>query len=281
MIQKTCLIIIIGLAVLLAFLAGSCSATPIPIAFKGTVTEMNEANQTLTVHSECQQYPCQYNLNGSFIGRVPNTVVFSRVKEGDFVEAVFKDWTFHVTDPSEGYILPSAETRDLRQWYTIQLLAYQPGTDTLVATELFGDPGVSRVPFAEDYTIQYRLAGPRPAIYDFQTFPPETIANISIRRDSGPERSVTLATNESCSISDRRNESAMLVKFIGGYDAGYLVGKACPCADFHIRVLYGEELATAALAGTTPAQPAAGPLPVPAVLTMIAIVLGLNTTRRR
>ncbi|MDD5143127.1 hypothetical protein [Methanoregula sp.] len=279
MIPKSC--IIIGLAVFLLFLALPVSATPIPIAFKGIVTGLNEMNQTLTVRAECENYPCQYTLTGHFSARVPNAEVFSRVKEGDLVEVVFKDWTFHVTDPSTGYTLPSAETRDLRRWYTIQRLATLPGTDTLIATELFGDTAVNRVPFPEEYTLQYRLDGPSPAVYDFQSFPPETIVNISVKRGSGPERTVTLATDESCDISDHQNGSAMLVKFIGGYDPSYYASKACPCANYHIRVLSSEELSYVTLMKRTPARQAGSPLPFMVVLAIATILLSVGATRRQ
>jgi hypothetical protein len=274
--------IFMTLIILLALLAVPSSATPIPVAIKGTVIALDETNQTLTLRAECQRYPCQYNLTGTFFGRVPNAVLFSRVNEGDVVEAVFKDWIFRVTDPSTGYIVPLDETRDLRQWYTIQRLACEPGTDTLVATELFGDPSVSRVPFQGGYTIDYRLFGPSPTQYDFQSFPPQTIANISVRRETGLNQSAILATGESFSIPDSRDGMALTMQFIGGYDAGLMAGKACPCASFHIRVLPGNGSGPVPLQETpatgTPVKSSWGSLTPVVVMTAFAVVSRLVKT---
>lgn len=275
--------IIVGLAVIQVFLTAPVSATPIPIAITGTVIDLNKVNQTLTLHAECQKYPCQYNLTGSFSGRVPNTLVFSRVKEGEVVEAVFKDWTFRVTDPSTGYVVPSADIRDLRQWYTIQRLAPQPGPDTLAATELFGDPAVHRVPFQGGFTIQYRLYGPSPGKYDFRSFPPQTIANISISRETGLSWSKVLATGETARISDPRNNTTFTMHFIGGYDAGYLVGKACPCASYHIRILSENESVTETIkesrVASSPTKTPLDPLTVVAVLGFLVGFTGLIKKR--
>ena len=133
MIPRSC-IIFLALCIVLLFLAAPSSATPVTVVIRGPVVEMNESAHTIALRADCERYSCRYNVTGLFVGRVPNEKVFSRVKPGEVVEAVFKDWIFRITDKSTGYIVPSKETHDIRQWYAIQSLAY--GDDgTLVSTE--------------------------------------------------------------------------------------------------------------------------------------------------
>ncbi|MFA4860221.1 hypothetical protein [Methanoregula sp.] len=229
-------IIIAAACIVLLFLADPASATPIPVIIRGSVVEMNESAHTVTLRADCERYSCRYNVTGLFVGRVPNREIFSRVKPGEVVEAVFKDWIFQITDPSSGYIVPSRDTHNIRQWYTIQSLAHGDN-GTLVSTELFGDPGYVDTPLDAGYRVDYRLSGSAPHAYDYATFPRDTLANTSVRKDAEFSRSVVLATGKVCRYSDTRDNTTITIQFIGGYDAGGMEGKACPCADYHIRVL--------------------------------------------
>ena len=281
MIPRSC-IIFLALCIVLLFLAAPASATPVTVVIRGPVVEMNESAHTIALRADCERYSCRYNVTGLFVGRVPNEKVFSRVKPGEVVEAVFKDWIFRITDKSTGYIVPSKETHDIRQWYAIQSLAY--GDDgTLVSTELFGDPGYVDTPLDAGYRVDYRLFGSAPYAYDYATFPRDTLANTSVRKNPEFNRSVVLATGKVCRFSDTRDNSTITIQFIGGYDAGLMEGKACPCADYHIRVLPEKERAS-----LTPVQekeaaapnksPTGALLPVLVAGTMILIV---GTRRKR
>jgi len=281
MIPRSC-IIFLALCIVLLFLAAPASATPVAVVIRGPVVEVNESAHTIALRADCERYSCRYNVTGIFAGRVPNEKVFSRVKPGEVVEAVFKDWIFRITDPSTGYIVPSKETHDIRQWYAIQSLAY--GDDgTLVSTELFGDPGYVDTPLDAGYRVDYRLSGPAPHAYDYTTFPQDTLANTSVRKNPEFNRSVVLATGKVCRFSDTRDNSTITIQFIGGYDAGLMEGKACPCADYHIRVLSERDRTPLATArekeSAVPKQSPTGPL-LP-VLVAGAMVLLTGIRRKR
>jgi hypothetical protein len=273
----------VAVCIVSLLLAVPVAATPVPVVITGTVIGMNESAGKITLRAGCERFSCDYNVTGLFAGRVPDRSVLLRVQPGEVVEAVFKDWIFRITDPATGYVVPSDETRDIRQWYAVQRLAYGDDGRTLVATELFGDPGYVDTPLDAGYRVDYRLFGPAPQAYDFASFPRETVANLTVRKDPDYHRSAVLATGKSCRFSDTGDNSMITIQFTGGYDAGGMEAKACPCADYHIRVLSEKERTPLAARATdepkTSRRAPADPV-LPVLCTgLIAILLGIGGRR--
>lgn len=240
MIPKSPLILATIGIISLIFTVPAC-ATPIPVIIHGSVLELNQTGHTMTILPECDRYPCNYAVKGPLTGLVPNDEVFSRLGRGELVEAVCKQWINQLTDPGTGLIYPSEDVRDIHQWYAVGRLSIVDGNGTMRGTELFGDPAYLDTPLAEGYEIAYQLSGPEPPVYDYRSFPPETVANVTVRTPDGNAGSGALSTGENSSFSIGGSNTTLTVRFIGGYNAEWIAPKACPCADFHIRVISGTE----------------------------------------
>jgi hypothetical protein len=263
---------IIALLFLLLVLVQPAGATPTPVIIYGPVVGLNTTGHTMTIEADCEKYSCQYNLTGRFEGLVPNDAVYSGIQEGEVVEAVFKEWVWKFTDPTGEYAVPSGGVKSIRQWYSVQRLAYGDNSTTFVGTEIFGDPGYLETPLDADYEISYRLFGPGPRTYDFKSFPSETVANTSVKRESGFNESKVFTTGETSVFSDNTDNTTISMQFIGGYTAEWAEAKACPCANFHIQVISDAEKKPVVIPGKTQAaQPGKSPVNPFTVITALAV----------
>jgi hypothetical protein len=276
-------IILVIVCILALLLTAPSSATPIPIIIHGSVVELNETGHTMTLSPECQKYSCEYDVKGRLIGFVPDDAVFSRLKKGEVVEVVFKQWINQITDPGTGLLSPSDDIRDIHQWYSIQRLAYSDDGKTLNGTEIFGDPAYLETPLVDGYQIDYGLFGPNPRSYDYGIFPPETIANLSIKKARGFTRSEIIGTGETRQYTDVTDNTTINIQFLGGYNADFMTPKACPCANFHISVDAGEEftpLVTPEKTGT--ASPNKSPVdPVFGIVTLGILAICSGKMKKR
>ncbi|OPX63214.1 MULTISPECIES: hypothetical protein [unclassified Methanoregula] len=274
---------IIAVSSLLLVLAGPASGTPVPVVFQGTVTDLNETAHTITLEAACEEHFCRYKLTGQFTGLVPDDAIFSALREGDVVEAVFRDWVLSRTEMSVEFMNPSEGTRDIHQWYAIQRLAYADDGRTPVGTEIFGDPGYLETPLDADYGISYQLSGSIPQVYSYNTFPADTVANVSITRKNGFHESKNFITGEMYRFHDNGDNSTLEVRFVGGYNEGFAPPKACPCANFHIRVVSGDTKVPVTMPVKTdrgvPLKAPISPLPGIAALAVI-VISGTGRGRR-
>lgn len=233
-------IFIISAGIFLLMLIAPAAASPFPVVIRGTILELNATDQTLILRSDCEHSWCQVNVSGMYRGQVPGTSVFSSLKQGDRVEAVFTTWYMDLHDPATGYINPSDEVRDIRTWRSVQKLVPGNNASEFVGTDVFGDTAYLAAPLASGYTVEYDVRGPPPGKYDFRITPPGTTASITLKRGAGVAGIWSLMAGESLNYTDPSDNSSVSVTFVGGYRPDTYGLESCPCTDLTVRIISDE-----------------------------------------
>jgi hypothetical protein len=263
------------LCLLLILLVPASEATPIPFVMYGSVVEINATTKTMVLDSLCDQFTCDYPVKGRLTAYLPNDQALVRLQEGEVVEVVTKQWINQLTDSPAGLIYPSNAMRDVHQWYAIERLAYSGDNRTLLGTEIFGDPAYISTPLVGGVQVEYRLSGPDPRAYQYGKFPKDTLANCTITTAGGLNRTEVFSSREIRNYTDVRTNLSVSVDFIGGYYTDFMEPKACPCADFHIRVNSGDSEKPVTVPPTTKMQEPAKKSPPGLLLEVLAPVIAM------
>lgn len=261
-------IVLITVLTAIFFLILSAAATPFPAAIKGTVVEVDERNQTLTMLASCDEHECLNFLacgddycpepaEGLFQGSVPDPAVLTILRPGDSIEATYKRWYM------DSYGEASPEPHQIYQWYAISRISRDPSTNEWRATDIFGDPDYLFTPLAHGYRVSYNIT---PLCSDpFQDFTCHQTTFVLIVEKNGEqivEEILIPANNFEYHDPDGSSINVTLIKG----EWSFIPSKACPCTNLIIGIW------------PYPRNDAANPVPSPpipfsSVICLAALVL--------
>jgi hypothetical protein len=242
------------------------------IAYRGTVTGLDQVNETVTIQvshtwgctfgntTTCEWDPIpEENLTGT----VPVPEVFSVVSPGMTVEAT------SIGGPGG-------------RWIGIGTLFPTPGIEYWFAQDLFGDPSVLPAPLMADFDL------------DIKTIPDcsECSATVCTARNAlvnvsqieGRNQEVDLLPGQTFTFSERNDNSSLTVTFLQGEASSSdcsvvepLIGGIQPVSNFvvHVQPPVASVSPTESPAGTPPPAPTptAGAAPVLALAGLIILSL--------
>jgi hypothetical protein len=200
-------IIFVLLTVVLCLLAAAPPATAVlqEITYRGTVTALSQANNTVTINVT-HQYGCVFGNNTTrctwdpiapqvLNGTTPVPDLFSTVKVGSMVEAT------SIGGPGG-------------RWIAIGTLFPTPGIENWFATDVFGDPDAAPAPLMANYGLIY-TAKPDCAKCNGAVCNASSV-NITITRVNADVFDKVLRPGENFEYFDQKDNSSVWVKFVSG-----------------------------------------------------------------
>jgi hypothetical protein len=219
-------------------------ATPYPITFRGTISELNQTDHTMTIVSDCDRTVCDRTMLGAYKGTIANDEVFASLMSTDYVEVMYKSWMGQYPCEEPEYKIKcttlSHEPIPLGNWAGIARLGKEPGNDTWFITDIWGDPSNFQAPLIYNYSFAYEL-GP------IQTGCPSEqpvwecnagYANITLLHANKTVAERTLQPNETFSYLNREDNTTISILFIKGTATSHQVISpgGCPCTDIVLHI---------------------------------------------
>lgn len=233
-----CRIVFITILAAIFFFVVSAVATPIPAMIKGTVVNLDERNQTLTMLASCDEFKCKNSLRcgedycsepavGLFEGMVPDDAIFAIILPGDSIEATYK--RFPITSYGEA----APEPHQIYKWRAIARILRDPATKEWRATDIFGDPDYLLTPPLHGYHITYNTTPLCPnLVQDFTCRQITFVLSIYKNNEKVAEGMLTPGDTLGYQDPDRSSVNATLVEAWWSF----IPSKSCPCTNLIIEV---------------------------------------------
>jgi hypothetical protein len=245
MVIKPYPIVFCGLCVLcLLTMITPAEATPYPITFRGTISELNQTDHTMTIVSDCDRTVCDMAMLGAYTGTITNDEVFASLIPTDYVEVMYKSWMGQYPCEEPEYKIKcttlSHEPIPLGNWAGIARLGKEPGNDTWFITDIWGDPSNFQAPLMYKYSFDYEL-GPEKTGCPLEQPVWECnagYANITLLHANKTVAERKLQLNETFYYQNRDDNTTISILFIKGTATSHQVISpgGCPCADMVVHI---------------------------------------------
>jgi hypothetical protein len=219
-------------------------ATPYPITFRGTISELNQTDHTMTIVSDCDRTVCDMAMLGAYTGTITNDEVFASLIPTDYVEVMYKSWMGQYPCEEPEYKIKcttlSHEPIPLGNWAGIARLGKEPGNDTWFITDIWGDPSNFQAPLMYKYSFDYEL-GPEKTGCPLEQPVWECnagYANITLLHANKTVAERKLQLNETFYYQNRDDNTTISILFIKGTATSHQVISpgGCPCADMVVHI---------------------------------------------
>jgi hypothetical protein len=219
-------------------------ATPYPITFRGTISELNQTDHTMTIMSDCDRTVCDRTMLGAYKGTITNDEVFLSLMPADPVDVMYKSWMGQYPCDEPEYTIKcktlSHEPIPLGNWAGIARLVKEPGNDTWFISDLWGDPSNFHAPLMYNYSFDYEL-GPvkegcpiEQPLWECNA----GYANATLLHANSIVAERKLGPNETFYYRNPDENTTISIRFIKGTATSHQVISpgGCPCADMVVHI---------------------------------------------
>ncbi|MFA4859566.1 hypothetical protein [Methanoregula sp.] len=218
------------------------AATPYARIIGGQVTGLNETSHTLTIVTDCDRFPCDEDMQGSYSGIVRNDSVFGLLRTGEPVVLMYRSWMGQYPCKSGDYegrcMDPGHEPIPVGNWEGISRVTMDPVAGRWLTTDLFGDPHESTVQLVNNYSLDYE-PGP-----DSTACPPDQplwecnagYLNVTLSHRNTAVAETRILRNTTFMYEDPVDRTTVTILFRGGRATPRHVVSpgGCPCTDIEV-----------------------------------------------